>query len=121
MARQVPSTHLWSPIEAEALGLLEAIKWACSLDITHAVFETDCKGVVDKLGHVKQAYSELDAIILDIQRLMHTNLHFSVSFVRRQADNVSHILATRYLLLDACMDLYHVPPYVAEVLFNEMT
>lgn len=42
-------------MEAEALGLLESIKWACSLDITHAVFEMDCKGVVDKLDKTHHA------------------------------------------------------------------
>lgn len=55
MARQVSVNQQWTPMEAEALGLLESIKWACSLDITHAVFEMDCKGVVDKLDKTHHA------------------------------------------------------------------
>lgn len=105
--------------------MLEAMNWgACSLDISHAIFETDRQTArewpVDKIGHVHQAITELDAIILDIQHLMSRNSHFSVSFIPRQANSISHVLATRCLLLDDCMDLYHVPPCVAAVLFNEM-
>lgn len=120
MARQVPSWYRWSPMEAEALGLLDAMHWASSLDITHAIFETDCKGVVDKVGGVQQANTELDNILLHIQRLLSSNLSFSVSFIPRQANFASHILATKCLLLDACMDLFHAPPCIGEVLFNEM-
>lgn len=90
------------------------------MDITRAIFETDCKGVIDRIGHVQHDITELDTFVLSIQRLLLCNSHFSVSFARREANYVSHILAKKCLLLDDCMDLYHVPPCVGEVLFNEM-
>lgn len=70
---------------------------------------------------MQQATTELDAILFDIQRLLSINLNFSVSFIPRQVNLVFHILATKCLGLDACMDLFHVPLCVREVLFNEMT
>lgn len=47
------------------------------------MFETDCKGVVDKLDKTHHANTKLDAVIIAIQDLLHTNLHFSVSFIRK--------------------------------------
>lgn len=70
---------------------MEAIRWASSLDISNAFFETDCKGVVDRIGQVRHATTGLDAVILAIQQLLHANSHFSVTFVPRQANCVSHI------------------------------
>lgn len=64
--------------------------------------------------------TELGVIIAEIKSLPRDNHNFCVSFVHRQANSVGYVLATRAILLDNHRDYYHVPPSVAETIYNEM-
>ena len=53
-------------LEGEALGLLQALNLAIELDMSHVVFETECKGLVDKVYSSTHA-TEAGSILKDQQ------------------------------------------------------
>lgn len=74
------------PSEGEALGLLHAIKWVCTLGFTHVVFETDCKVVANRISHPKLDHTELGFIIQECKNLLSTHPNFYVVFTSKKAN-----------------------------------
>ena len=63
----------WQPLcvrvlEGEALGLLKFIWWAIFWDMTHVIFEIDCKRIVDRILETIVDFSKLGIVdrILEI-------------------------------------------------------
>ncbi|CAJ2647435.1 unnamed protein product [Trifolium pratense] len=78
----------------EAIGLLQALKWAVDLQLHDIDFEMDCKRVVDSLYSKRTYFSDLGAILGDCRTILASTLVNShVKFIRRQANEVAHRLA----------------------------
>jgi ribonuclease HI len=82
-----------SIVEGEAHALLEALSRVEERGITHVIFETDSKNVVDAIHKLSSGFSEFSAIICNIQNVLSRNPNFVVKFIKRQANMVAHTLA----------------------------
>jgi ribonuclease HI len=81
------------PKEAEARGLKEAIKWLGTLRFPSVSIELDCKQVVDGISSNLSTNSMFGAILNTCKVSLMNRQNFKISFIRRQANNVAHLLA----------------------------
>ncbi|XP_024629881.1 uncharacterized protein [Medicago truncatula] len=87
------SDYLYSSttiLEAETIGLLEAIKMAILDGMTAVFFVTDCKTLVDALATNSNPPNEFGDLISQCRSLLLTSPDFVVSHIRRQANSVAH-------------------------------
>jgi ribonuclease HI len=107
-------------VEAEALGVLESIKWLHSSHIEASYIETDCLHVVQSLNNRSKNNTEFGNIIASCCRLLDLNQNCKVSYVRRQANRVAHELAqaTRFIAGPQFYD--YCPPCIETIIMNEM-
>jgi len=93
-----------SPLEAEALGLFEAIQFAIDRDMTSVIFEADCKLVVDLVYSPIVPQNEIGDIITSCKHLMSVHNSYVVRHTRRQTNRVAHSIARA--------SLSHPNPYI---------
>ncbi|PNX91325.1 cytochrome p450, partial [Trifolium pratense] len=82
-----------SIIEGESIALLEALKTMGQRGISHVIFESDSKSVVDATHHLHVSSSEFSSLICSINNILLCNPNFTVKFIKQQANNVAHTLA----------------------------
>jgi ribonuclease HI len=110
-----------SPTEAEALGLLEAIKLAAARGYHSVTFESDCRFVVDAVNTTQVPQNEVGDIISSCQELLSFHSHFYVKYVRRQANEVAHSIARASLSHPRPYIFNDVPSYLFPLIMNEMS
>jgi ribonuclease HI len=108
--------------EAEAQGVLEALRWLSSMHMENDIIEleSDCLQVVQAINRQQNNTSEFGIIIDMCRSLLVTNNNWKVSYVRRQANRVAHELAqaTRFI---ASHHIYnYCPPCIEHFIMNEM-
>lgn len=79
--------------EGEAMGLREALSWVQSLGLKKVCFEMDAKVVVDAIKSSGADVSEFGSIVQHCKDLIRYEHEFSISFIRRQANECAHALA----------------------------
>lgn len=57
------------------------------------VFETDCKLVVNEIIRPRENLLEFGTIVAHFRQLLSSSPNFQVTFIRRQANLVAHVLA----------------------------
>jgi ribonuclease HI len=80
-------------VEGESIALLEALKVMHQRGISHVIFETDSKSVVDAIHHLCGGVSEFSFLVGNIINILFCNQNFMVKFMKRQANMVAHTLA----------------------------
>jgi ribonuclease HI len=80
-------------LEAESMGLLEAIKTATSNGLQRVWFEIDSRSLVNALNTSNTPLNEFWDLVFQCKNLLLNNPDFVVSFVRRQANKVAHSIA----------------------------
>ncbi|GAU35225.1 hypothetical protein TSUD_205010 [Trifolium subterraneum] len=118
-------TEWFSPITnvdiGEALGLLHAMKWIQDLQLEHVDFELDSQIVVTKFHSKNRDESELGDIIKDCRTMFNTHFRNSrVEFIRRQANEVAHVLAREATSLASFHIFIDVPLCIRDIIMNEM-
>jgi len=109
-----------TPLEAEALSLRDAIYWLGQLDLSKVHIELDCKLVVDSIVDRSINHSEFGYIMATCRAMLQHFPNFKISFVRRQANFVTHILA-RASKLHACHQIFDlIPSCITTIVRNEM-
>ncbi|XP_074347318.1 uncharacterized protein LOC141686164 [Apium graveolens] len=91
-ARNQKMQALYSPREAEALGLKEALSWVKNLGYKRCVFETDVKELAEACINV-QGNSYFHLVVLDFIDLFKHFDEVLIDFVPRSANVVAHELA----------------------------
>jgi ribonuclease HI len=107
-------------IEGEAKALLEALKKMQQQGLSHVIFETDCKGVVDAIHNIRGGVSEFSSIICRIKNILLVNPNFVVKFIKRQANMVAHTLAKAASSWARCCIFENLPLCITAYLNNEM-
>lgn len=79
--------------EAEARGVLEAIRWIMEMGITNVVVECDSLLVVQSLNKGVANLLEVGNILGECDALIGGRPDISISFVKKQANKVAHLLA----------------------------
>lgn len=80
--------------ECEALTLLEAIVMALDYGFHRVLFKTKAKHVVDAIQSIETDHSEFGIVISTYRSLLHEKDSYSVSYVRQQANGITHALAS---------------------------
>ncbi|XVF56293.1 hypothetical protein PTKIN_Ptkin06aG0107400 [Pterospermum kingtungense] len=68
---------LVSPKEAEALGLLQAMKWVCCMGWVNVVFELDAKCVVDSVQGKRSEVTEYGSVITSCRQMSYITIFLS--------------------------------------------
>jgi ribonuclease HI len=110
----------WSTIEGESFALLEAMRAMVNRGITHVIFESDSKIVVDAIHTSRDGVSEFSSLICNIKNMLLANSNFVVKFVRRQANMVAHSLARAAISRPRRDVIDILPPCIATLLYNEI-
>lgn len=79
--------------EAEARGILEALNWAVNLGISSVVIESDSMLSVQAIERGDINLLEVGNVIQDCRCMLNDRPDFSVSFVRKQANQVACLIA----------------------------
>lgn len=108
-----------SVVEAEARGLLEALRWANSLGFHGVDVESDSKNSVHAINNTVENYLEVGAIFQECRSLLSDRRDISISFVKKQANKVAHILARVPCDVDCFSDFITPPQSVLELLVSE--
>lgn len=117
-------TDVFSPSllvpEGEALGLLQALRWASEMGIGACIFEIDCKTVVDNIHSSKKDYPEFGVLISGCKSILATRSNFKIDFIRRQANVVAHSLAMVATSLAGPQVFEFIPYCITDIIDNEM-
>jgi ribonuclease HI len=106
--------------EAEALGVLESIKWMQNSYIEESYIETDSLQIVQSINNRPNNTTEFGTIIDSCCSLLALNQNCKVSYMRRQANRVAHDLAqaTRFIASPQFYD--YCPLCIEIIIMNEM-
>jgi len=108
-----------SPLEAEALGLREAISWLGELGLSMVQIELDCKLVVEDIMDKSNNQSDFDNILSSCRSLLQQFPNFKIRFIRRQANFVAHTLARESRLYASHHVFDLIPSCISSIMLNE--
>ena len=120
-AKTVWYKGLPQPKEAEARGLKEAIKWLGTMRFSRVSIELDCKQVVDDISSNFSTNSIFGAILNTCKPSLMNHQNFKISFIRRQANNVAHLLARASLSFVSSQVHDYMPSCITTTIRNEMS
>ncbi|XVE83128.1 hypothetical protein DITRI_Ditri16bG0062500 [Diplodiscus trichospermus] len=102
--------------EGEVLGLLEALAWVRGLGDQHVIFELDAKGMVDVMKGGVGDVIEFGCMARESQSHFNTMPNFRIAYVRRQANEIGHVLAKFSRFYASPMDWDIIPSRIVELL-----
>ncbi|XP_074341815.1 uncharacterized protein LOC141679206 [Apium graveolens] len=100
--------------EAEAEGVLEALKWVLELGVSNITVESDSLITVQALSKGSQNYLEVGNILQECRNLVDDRPDLTISFVKRQANVVAHLLAQMPCKTNSSNDFLFPPQMVLE-------
>lgn len=108
-ARNMCSNGAVSVFEAETRGVLAAVRWIMELGIVNVVVECDSMLTVQALQKESPNYLEVGNILQDCRILLKDRPDIRISFVKKQANKVAHLLA-RVPCEASCFNDFISPP-----------
>lgn len=79
--------------EGKAWGVLEALNWACFLDLQKVIIETDAKHVSDTYRSSELDDTSFGDYIEAMKNALSEHTHFSIKWVSQNANTTIHSLA----------------------------
>lgn len=92
-ARKVKRAGEIPVLEAEAWGVLEALKWLQTLPVDHVEIESDSLLVVNALKKKVEYCLEVDFVLRDCISILQSRPDVSISFAKKHANKTAHVLA----------------------------
>ncbi|XP_040996078.1 uncharacterized protein LOC121242252 [Juglans microcarpa x Juglans regia] len=93
--------HVFSPFIAECLALKRSIELCKELGFWSVMMEGDAKGVIEAMLAEEKDVFENGQLIKDTKRLFAQGLHWTLGFIHREGNSVTHSLARKsQLMLD---------------------
>ena len=109
-----------SVLEAETVGILEALQWLEKIPGQVSVVESDSLMSVNAVNKQNQNRMELGNIVEQCRSIMGNNNGVSVVFVRKHANKVAHLLARLPCTLNSFVDYSSPPLNVLETLMSDV-
>ncbi|XP_074323921.1 uncharacterized protein LOC141660834 [Apium graveolens] len=109
-ARVLRNSGEVSMFEAEATGVLAAIRWVVELGISNVEVESDSMLTVQALRKGTQNFLEVGNILQENHLMLESRPNIIVSFVKKQANKVAHLLY-RVPCEANCFTNFSFPPY----------
>lgn len=98
-----------SVFEAEAYGVLEAIRWVHDLGISNVEIESDSLLTVQAILQGTTNYHEVGNLLYESRILISDRPDISIAFIKKQANKVAHMLA-RVPCEVNCSNVFPSPP-----------
>lgn len=114
-----PWYQLWPVLEGEALGILKLFSglptpWTSLRPLLNLTVKARWTASITS----DQTPLSLAPLLALFSLFLCSILAFLFLFSSRNTNSVAHVLATRASLLTCPIDYFHVPPAVAEIIFN---
>lgn len=110
-----------SVIEAEAMGVLEALRWIVGREMTHIVVETDSLMVTNALSNgTVYHHHEVGDVLGACRNILEERRDLVVKHIRRQANKVAHCVASLTCLSGDVVQFYSPPSGVLEMLLYDV-
>ncbi|XP_058768333.1 uncharacterized protein LOC131642063 [Vicia villosa] len=114
-------SHITEVAIWEAMGILSSIKWVHALGYDSVDFELDAKNIVDNVNRSHPNNTDFGAITFECKLLLVSlSRNFHVKFIRRQANEVAHVLARAATCFDSFQVFTDVPICIHFLIANEM-
>nr|GME05468.1 uncharacterized protein LOC109186242 [Ipomoea batatas] len=102
-AKETKWNGIFTPREAEAVAVREALSWIKTLNFDKVHVETDSLTVVQSLNQ-ECGESSFHLVVKDIKNLLSCFAHVFLSFVKRSVNRAAHLLAKRFVSSSDCME-----------------
>ncbi|XP_017224846.1 uncharacterized protein LOC108201070 [Daucus carota subsp. sativus] len=110
-------------VEAEMVGVIEAISWANQLQIPSVIVETDsqlCANAI-KGENSNNNLLEIGNLIQQCKALIRSSSRVLVDFVRKQANRVAHQIAKIPCMLNGFSDFTSPPSCLLETIMSDFS
>lgn len=111
---------VFSPKEAEAMAVREALSWLKNRDISQVQVETDSLQIIQSLK-LNVEDSSFDLVISDVKDLLCSLSHVTIFHARRIANSVAHRLVREAYSLSVGKEWSFCPPsFIVNVLYSNL-
>ncbi|XP_074359593.1 uncharacterized protein LOC141699337 [Apium graveolens] len=107
-------------LEAELVGILEAIKWSAEFQGNTICIESDSLCSVQAIKGQDQNQLETGLLIDQCRELLKSRDWVLLSFIKKQANKVAHLLAKLPFTLNSFIVLSSPPSYVLGTLMSDI-
>ncbi|CAN1142980.1 Uncharacterized mitochondrial protein AtMg00310 [Linum perenne] len=108
----------WTPREGEAAALLSAMSWVVGIGYEDVIFECDAEAISQALASDEDDLPEFGCIIYRCRELLASFPRFRVQVVRRNRNQVAHLLARQSFSLDISRTSYSPPNGMDNILYD---
>ncbi|CAN1763719.1 Putative ribonuclease H protein At1g65750 [Linum perenne] len=108
----------WTPREGEAAALLSAMSWVVGIGYEDVIFECDAEAISQALASDEDDLSEFGCIISRCRELLTSFPRFRIQVVRRNRNQVAHLLARQSFSLDISHTSYSPPDGMDNILYD---
>lgn len=108
-----------SVMEAEARGVLEAIKWIESMSLYRVAIESDSQMVVHALRSMESYQLEVGHVLDECLDRFRNRVDLSICHVKKQANKAAHFMARASCLLDSYNCFTSPPDLLLEMVPSE--
>ena len=95
------------------------LHWIKTFGFINVSIELDCKLVVDGIVGNPNSQTEFGAILSVCKAMLLLLQNLRISFIKRQANNVAHLLARASLSFASHQEFDYIPSCIVNVLMNE--
>ena len=108
-------------MEAEAIGLQEALAWLEDMGVQNVVIECDSQLVTDSVQYNKEYQLEVGNVLEFCRAKLRQRADFILHNIKKQANKVAHYMA-RIPCLVGCYNIFTSPPQdVLESLYSDIS
>ncbi|CAN1274310.1 Putative ribonuclease H protein At1g65750 [Linum perenne] len=108
----------WTPREGEAAALLTAMRWVTEEGHNDVIFESDADVIRHALADTSEDLSEFGCLIAQCRDILRSFPHFRVQVVRRNRNQVAHLLARQSFSLDVALTSHSPPIGMDNILYD---
>ncbi|CAN1191764.1 Uncharacterized mitochondrial protein AtMg00310 [Linum perenne] len=108
----------WTPREGEAAALLTAMRWVTEEGHNNVIFESDADVIRHALADTSEDLSEFGCLIAQCRDILRSFPHFRVQVVRRNRNQVAHLLARQSFSLDVALTSHSPPIGMDNILYD---
>lgn len=111
IGKTVCNSMVSTVFEAEALAILEGLRWLLSMNFDKVIIESDSFLSVRSQQNPQDNLLEVGSILIGCRSFMDSRPEFSISFVKRQANMITHVAAKIPRSLN-CQNVFTTPPNI---------
>lgn len=109
-----------TPLVAEALVAIMAVRLCREMDLQRVHFEGDAKTIVEAMNSGAENRSSIGMVMEDLRQVLQTLVTWKISCIKREGNNSAHVLAKFATKNDLEKVWVHPPDCIREQLLLEL-